>query len=141
MLELRFAIVGLNPYLLLNKRDDLGTRTYHLSSADLTLADNSVLRRHDPGVAHVRACEIESSLTSLQVRTGHLLLRIENRTLPMLGLHLRPAAFYVRTCTAQVGLAARELRAGGVNLGQAAGALRLKAFLIRDRLLQPLPCC
>src|SRR3984893_16443456 len=141
MPELRLAIVGLYPYLLLNKRDDLGTRTYQLPGADLTFSDNSGLGGDDPGVAQVRPHRIESSLPSLKVRVEHLLLRIKHGTLPTLGLQFPAAAFYVRTCATQVGLAARELRAGRVNLRRSAGALRLEAFLIRDRLFKLLPCC
>src|ERR1700683_862745 len=121
MPELRLAIVGLYPYLLLNKRDDLGTRTHQLSGADLTFSDNSVFGGDDPGVAQVRPRQIESSLPSLKVRVEHLLLRIKHGTLPTLGLQFRAAAFYVRTCATQVGLAASRLGARRGNLRQLAG--------------------
>ena len=42
---------------------------------------------------------------------------------------------------AQVGLAAGHLRAGRVDLGFAAGALRPKTFLVRYRLFQLLARC
>src|ERR1700683_5449150 len=123
MPELRLAIVGLYPYLLLNKRDDLGTRTHQLSGADLTFSDNSVFGGDDPGVAQVRPRQIEGSLPSLKVRVEHLLLRIKHGTLPTLGLQFRAAAFYVRTCATQVGLAALPVGAGSVNYPQNGGGV------------------
>ena len=71
----------------------------------------------------------------------HLLLRIQYGALATLGLQFCPAVFDVRTCAAQVGLSACQLRAGRVNVGLPAGALRLKPFFVRDRLFEPLPCC